>query len=80
MSTIDNPWSLLDVRDVQGPPRSQREKALDDAISTLCVLRDVERTENDPKHPLLDDLWNDRTLDGAITVLQRMRSEKPYSY
>ena len=75
----DNPWSLLDVRDLQSAPRSQRQRILDDVLFALCTLRDVERTENDPEHPLLDDLWNERTLDGAITVLQRMRSQDAYS-
>ena len=80
MPASDNPWALLDVRDLQRAPRSQRQRTLDDVLSALCTLRDVERTENDPEHPLLDDLWNERTLDGAITVLQRMRSQGPYSY
>lgn len=69
--TTSNPWSLLDVRDLHDAPRTQRQKALDDAIAELCTLRDANM---DPDHPILHDLWADETLDGAITVLKRMRS------
>ena len=73
----ENPWRLLDVRDIQDRPRTQRERVLDDAIEALCALRDFDVSTTPEKNtPFLDGLRGDRdrTLDTAITVLVRMRN------
>ena len=68
----DDPWTMLDVRDLQAHPRSERERTLDDAIDALRALRDHEE---DVTVPVLGRLSgaHDRTLDGAIEILVRMR-------
>lgn len=70
---MNNPWSLLDPRDLHGPPRSERERILDYVLDNLRTLATLSETPCATGDTMFDGLVGDGDINEAITLVMRIR-------
>lgn len=71
---MSNPWTLLDIRDLRGPPRSERQRVLDDVIENLRTLATLSQDRRVTKDDtIFEGLSGGGDIDEVITLIMRMR-------